>query len=258
VPRELAVAPLTAVTVDLALQAAGFVPVPVAVTAEGDEGAWRRAAAARGAVAAVGREADFDVDRSARREDVGPPAAGGAEEADLAAWSARTVAAGPANATAPHPPLPIPSLADLFAAAETLQCTAAGAAPHCEVAVTTAALENPGERLLLAWSLLAGAALVLEPEPAARVATAVWARPTLFAGTAAEAAHLAREAESWQREWREGWTARLLRRLRKAPGKPSRPFGRLHTLVIDGPTAPDPSPWQRQGVTCHRLADLLP
>jgi hypothetical protein len=261
VPPHRAVSPLIAVTCDLALQAAGYEPVPVAVTAEQGEGGeetWFRAAASRGAAVAVCRGSG--ANGSAREERAGALAAGRDEPDELASWTIRRIAgsaAEPANARPTEPrPHPSPPLADLFAAAELLVREPA----RREVAVTTAILDRPCERLLVAWSLLTGSALVLEPDPAARVATAVWARPTLFAGSPAEAAVLARDAEGWRREWQEGWTARLARRLR--PQTPTRPFGRLHTLVID-PTIPPASPsdpifWHDRDVAYHHLPDLLP
>jgi hypothetical protein len=310
VPRYLAVSPLTAVTLDLGLQAAGFAPVPVAVTAEEGRGGvetWLRAAATRGAVGAVREPAN--ATRAAEEEGGGALAAGGEEQDDVAGWTIRRIGSGraggagapsrgggpsaahaaaddgahpsspatsgdptgPAAAGAPararelHPQLS-PFLADLYAAAETLvrQVSAVSpepvSHPRREVAVTTAILDRPCERLLVAWSLLTGGALVLEPDPAARVATSVWARPTLFAGSPAEAAVLAREAEGWQREWQQSWTARLARRLR--PRTPTLPFARLHTVVIDPtippPTPPDPTFWHDRGVTYRHLPDLLP
>lgn len=145
-----------------------------------------------------------------------------------------------------------------------------------EVAVTTGALDRAGERLLLVWSLATGGALVLE-QPAARVATAAWARPTLFVGGREEVRRLATEAAEWEAAWRRGWTAALRRGLRRLAGRPAAsalPFGRLHTVVVaDGvaagsaaprpdpdtaPTAPDVLFWSRHGVIRQRLADLLP
>jgi len=85
-------------------------------------------------------------------------------------------------------------------------------------------------RLLVAWSLVAGAALVVEPHPQALVATAAWARPTLFAGDRRELARLAAEAARFERTSVGG----LARRLAVVCGRraePPPPFGRLRVLL---------------------------
>ena len=63
---------------------------------------------------------------------------------------------------------------------------------------------------MLSWSVVTGAAVVLEPDPERRVATAAWARPTVFHGSAAEVGALCRAAEK----------------------RPGRPFGRLRTVLL--------------------------
>jgi hypothetical protein len=98
-----------------------------------------------------------------------------------------------------------------------------------EVLVLPAGLPEPADRVLLTWSLLAGAALVLEPEPAAVVGTALWARPTLFYGD----------------------PPRLAAFRRAAAGAPRAALRRLHSLVVTGPAplaAGDVAFWQARGV----------
>jgi len=75
------------------------------------------------------------------------------------------------------------------------------------------------ERLLLSWATVAGAALLLEPEPAHLVPTAVWARPTLFAGTAADLARLRAAVEEDEAGFK------LFKRRRRLP------FGRLRSVL---------------------------
>ena len=89
---------------------------------------------------------------------------------------------------------------------------------------------DPAGRFLLAWATVAGAAILLEPEPAHYVPTAIWARPTVFAGTVADRARL-REAVERDRR----------RRL---------PFGRLRAvLAIDGELpAEEAAFWEGRGV----------
>lgn len=89
---------------------------------------------------------------------------------------------------------------------------------------------DPAERSLLAWATVAGAAVLLEPEPAHYVPTAVWARPTVFAGTAAD---LSRLREAVERDRR--------RRL---------PFGRLRAVLgTEGELpAEEKAFWEERGV----------
>jgi hypothetical protein len=49
---------------------------------------------------------------------------------------------------------------------------------------------DPAERALLAWATAEGAALLLEPEPEHYVPTSIWARPTVFAGTGVDLTRL--------------------------------------------------------------------
>ncbi len=182
-----------------------------------------------------------------------------AELADLvSSWAA----APPPDAGLPSPDLPLPravaldlarqaahfaDTADtagepaLLAAAHALR-TALPAAPGRDVAVLAAPLAGPA-RLLLAWAVLAGAALVLEPEPAALAATAAWARPTVFLGDAAAAAALRARVP------REALLARLGRRL-GLRRRPALPFGRLRALVVSGPPLPEGEAafWSARGV----------
>ncbi|HEX4963395.1 MAG TPA: hypothetical protein VF173_21375 [Thermoanaerobaculia bacterium] len=84
-----------------------------------------------------------------------------------------------------------------------------------EIVVLGGPLERPEERAMLSWATVTGAAVVLEPAPGMRVATAAWARPTVFHGTPEEIAVL--------RAW--AGKARKRRRL---------PFGRLRTVLVTG------------------------
>ena len=65
-----------------------------------------------------------------------------------------------------------------------------------DILVSGRPLSDPAEHRLLAWATLTGAAILFEPDPAAYVPAAAWARPTVFQGTAAEIAALRREAGS--------------------------------------------------------------
>lgn len=143
----------------------------------------------------------------------------------------------------PSPPSPLshrpPSgresgnVADEFARgrAEPLRKTAR------DIVVLSGPLERPEERAMLSWATLAGAAIVLEPNPAVRVATAAWVRPTVFHGTAEEIAAL----RTWvEKEGKGGW---LRRRARL-------PFGRLRRILVTGKglSAEEARFWEDRGV----------
>lgn len=140
-----------------------------------------------------------------------------------------------------------------------------------EVTVLTRSPTTQAGRLLVAWSLLAGAALVLEPAAGARVPSAVRARPTLFLGDAAEVVALAAAARRYETSLPGGWWRRLRAALGR-PAPPPRPFGRLHTLLLVPPEEgvearcaaprpagplPDAAFWQRHGVRCVDLRAVL-
>lgn len=126
-------------------------------------------------------------------------------------------------------------------------------------AVVARPLADPVTRLLVDWSLVVGAALVLEPHPAALVPTAAWARPALFAGTGAEIVRLAAEAHGHERSYAGGWARRLLALFGHAP-RPRLPFGRLRAIVEIAPAAgdgEDASFWSERGVERFAIDELL-
>lgn len=107
-----------------------------------------------------------------------------------------------------------------------------------EIAVLGGSPELWPNRALFAWATVYGAALVLAPTPDSLVSSAVWARPTLFLGTAAEVAALRRALE---RERPPFW-ARKGGRLT---------FGRLRTVIwsaAEAPSGTDLQFWERRGV----------
>ena len=89
---------------------------------------------------------------------------------------------------------------------------------------------------MLSWATLAGAAIVLEPNPALRIATASWVRPTVFHGTAEEIAGL----RQWVEREGKGWLRR----------KPGLPFRRLRVVLVigDGMGADEVAFWEERGV----------
>lgn len=74
-------------------------------------------------------------------------------------------------------------------------------APRRDILIAGRSPEDPDERAVLAWATVAGAAVVLA-SPEMRLAAALWARPTLFHGTASEIAALSVAiAERSRRRW---------------------------------------------------------
>ncbi len=94
-------------------------------------------------------------------------------------------------------------------------------------------LDPPAAQLLEAWTLLRGAAWVLEPDAAAFVETVLWARPTLVWGSAAELEQLA---------------ARMGTRKHRR-------HSRLSEVVVAGGEQVDPGPWQALGVRVVALGE---
>ena len=102
-------------------------------------------------------------------------------------------------------------------------------------------------RLLTTWAILAGAALVLQSDPALRLGTVRWARPTMLHGSAAEIAELRRQLEGDRQARRWG---RWRRRARPA-------FGRLRILLQSSePAASDLTFWRERGARLMRLSEI--
>ncbi len=128
------------------------------------------------------------------------------------------------------------SAADLVAMAEQIQKRLHTAGER-EIVVLSGSIGIPEERAMLSWATLAGAAVVLEPNPALRAATAAWVRPTAFHGTPAELTALRR----WVEKEKKGWLRR----------RPRLPFRRLRTVLVMGPEAlpeEDEAFWTARGV----------
>jgi len=131
---------------------------------------------------------------------------------------------------------------ELMAIAERVQAEIAPArrAVEREIIVLGGSLETPEERAMLTWATVTGAAVVLEPSPELRIATAAWIRPTVFHGTAAEIAVL------------QAWAA-------KGKRKRGLPFGRLRTVLVAGSEdlgSTEAEFWRNWGVTLGRVPPL--
>lgn len=232
-----------AVLLDLAIQAAGAVSVPV--SARSSESAPERP---EGVDGWVEPPAVLDPERPAPRGAVwpeglpaDPPAGVGVREPDGAV---REISA-PALAAAAR------ELARRIGSRER-------DIPSREIVVSARPLENPEERSLLTWALRTGAAVVLEPRTESHVVTARWVRPTVFAGEADEVAALAREAESYRSPPLRR-LGRWLRRRWTGGASGALPFDRLHTVLlrpsVTGQELPEAlvRAWERRGVRFLRI-----
>jgi hypothetical protein len=135
--------------------------------------------------------------------------------------------------------------AELAAAAERVG-EAIGPAPPArkkakrEIVVLGGPLGEPAERAMLTWATLSGAAVVLEPDPALRAATAAWVRPTAFHGTPGEIADLRGRVKDREKR---------------------RPFRRLRTLLVTGAEglgAEEAAWWEGRGVGVRGFPAMLP
>ena len=184
------------VILDLAIQAAGLLSAP-----------------------GSRREGDAWVEIAGGKLNISP----GSHSSGNAGGAVVTVAGQPVEWTA----------AELIAAGERLQADI-GASDSREIVVLGGALGDPVERTMLSWATLTGAAVVLEPDPALRAATAAWVRPTVFHGTPAEIAD-------------------LRTRVKKKRGLP---FRRLRTVLVAGWQVLPPEDeafWRGRGVQVARV-----
>lgn len=115
---------------------------------------------------------------------------------------------------------------ELIAEAERLQQVIGG--EERQIVVAGRPPERWPDRALLAWATVAGAAVLLSPDPASLVSSALWARATVFQGSAAEVAALRRALEP----------------------KPPR-FWRLRVVLCDEPV--EEGFWRERGVQVRPL-----
>jgi hypothetical protein len=258
-----------AIALDLAVQAAGLTPVPVA----GGGGAGPDVgvgAAPRAAVptvpaggvacvawleAAAGEARVTRLDGAAGRGEVdgeGDSAGGGdAASGGDAAGGGHAAGDGPGilvvDARGAWLRLSPPDLLAAVARVESALGAPAGGrgdSREREILVAGWPLQQWAGRLLTAWAMVAGASLVLDSDPAQRLGTVLWARPTVFHGGAAEVAALRSQVAAARRprRWR-GW-----RRL------PAPPLGRLRTLFqLETPAPGEVAFWHERGARLVQL-----
>lgn len=260
-----------AVAADLAIQAVGLVAVPVTAAAE---------AVSAGSAAwllgpdAPAPEGDLPAARlpEARRWPGGRPsevpeawpATGGvwvtgAGSAESGAELGADPGVDPRGGRVVDPPELSERVRDLRGRLERAAAGAeavvpgAGRAPRSrragrrEIAVASFDLRAADGRTFLAWSLVVGAALFLEPDPRILPGSVEWARPTLAAGEARALAELGRRLRS-----REEARPRFFRRRSRA----GLPFGRLRLLLVLGTgrlAVDDVAFWAGRGVAVVRV-----
>jgi hypothetical protein len=129
---------------------------------------------------------------------------------------------------------------ELIAAVDRLEIGGEGR----EIVVAGRAPERWADRIFFSWATMQGAAVLLAPDPSSLIGSAIWARPTVFQGTAAELKALRRAVEEEKPPFWDRRAARL-------------PFGRLRTVLWSGeePSPEERSFWEGRGV---RLAPLTP
>lgn len=195
-----------AVALDLAVQAAGLIAVPLS---EGQPGQ----------VAVAGKAVALPSWEEAER--------GGADEPERLTQGGM-VAGG----------IEISS-EELAVAAERLEIPAVATGDARDVLVLGGFAGSWPERLVLSWATVTGAALLFEPHAPSFVQTAVWARVTVFAGTAADLVLLRAAVE------RDEAAFRIFGRKRR------RPLGRLRAVAVTAGDLPveERSFWAERGVS---------
>jgi hypothetical protein len=102
--------------------------------------------------------------------------------------------------------------------------------------------ERWADRAFFSWATVHGAAILLAPDPSSLIGSAVWARPTVFHGTAAELKALRRAVEEEKPPFWERRAGRL-------------PFGRLRVVLCEEPF--EEEFWRERRVRPGRLDDIF-
>jgi hypothetical protein len=204
------------VALDLAIQAAGLVSVPVTDLAN-----------ARGARAWAGPSGKSGPEGL---EHVSLPAWESAREADFPERPAGGVMADGREVTQE----------ELIAAADRLQEAIGGEGR--EIVVVGRAPERWPDRVFLSWATVHGAAVLLAPDPSSLVGSVVWARPTVFYGSASELKALRHAVEQEKPPFWDRGAGRL-------------PFGRLRVVLGEEPF--EEGFWRERGVRPGRLDDIF-
>jgi hypothetical protein len=122
---------------------------------------------------------------------------------------------------------------ELIAAADRLQQAIGGEGR--EIVVIGRAPERWADRAFFSWALVQGAAVLLAPDPASLIGSAVWARPTVFHGTTAELKALRQAVEQEKPPFWDRRAGRL-------------PFGRLRVVLCEEPSPEERRFWEGRGV----------
>ncbi|HWN43719.1 MAG TPA: hypothetical protein VNW71_15950 [Thermoanaerobaculia bacterium] len=127
---------------------------------------------------------------------------------------------------------------ELIAAVDRLEIGGEGR----EIVVVGRAPERWADRVFFSWATVHGAAILLAPDPSSLVGSAVWARPTVFHGTAAELKALRRAVEQEKPPFWDRRADRL-------------PFGRLRVVLCEELAEEERRFWEGRGV---RVGALTP
>jgi hypothetical protein len=127
---------------------------------------------------------------------------------------------------------------ELIAAVDRLEIGGEGR----DIVVIGRAPERWADRLFLSWATVHGAAVLLAPDPSSLIGSAVWARPTVFHGTAAELRALRRAVEEEKPPFWDRRKGRL-------------PFGRLRVVLCEEPF--EEEFWRERGVRPGCLDDIF-
>ena len=112
-----------------------------------------------------------------------------------------------------------------------------------EIVVAGRSPERWPDRALFSWITLSGAALLLASDPSSLVSSAVWARPTVFQGTPGELKALRAAVEQEKPPFWDRKPGRL-------------PFGRLRVVLCEDLAEEERRFWEGRGVLPGDLAAL--
>lgn len=109
-----------------------------------------------------------------------------------------------------------------------------------EIVVIGRAPERWADRVFFSWATVHGAAILLAPDPSSLIGSAIWARPTVFHGSAAELKALRRAVEEEKPPFWDRRKGRL-------------PLGRLRVILCEELAEEERHFWEGRGVRVAAL-----